>query len=277
MLSRILLANITVAAGGIFVSAAATAGSDGDPSAAASEPFPEIAAAPPTDYSGVRIAGGSAIGGEVAFNPLDPKRLAVGIVIETRCYVKASADGGRTWAELVQLPQLGDEECSDMPALAYAADGTRLYAAYSYSQANNMHMTGVAVSVSTDDGATWSTPSNAIPADEWENSHHDVRLAAAPDGPWVYLAATAAGYFGSVIYFTSSDDQGSSWTPHKFIPESQQRFLGFDLAAGRSGNVLIAFAYTYALVNPLTNKVQVARSADHGASFIYGVADQNLN
>jgi hypothetical protein len=101
MLSRILLGAVSVVAGGIFVTVAAAAGSDGDPSAtaAASAPLPELTVAPPTDFPDVRLLNGYAFSGQAAVNPAQPKRLVVGIVspgTPSRCYVKTSADGGRT-------------------------------------------------------------------------------------------------------------------------------------------------------------------------------------
>lgn len=128
MFSRILLGAVSVA-GAIFVSAIAAAGPDDDPSAdTASSPLPELTVAPPTDYPDVRLGNGSSSGQGAAFNPVDPKRLVVGIGSGTGCYVKASANGGRTWGAIVQVP-VGDY-CNEAPALAYTADGGRLYAAH---------------------------------------------------------------------------------------------------------------------------------------------------
>jgi hypothetical protein len=52
---------------------------------------------------------------------------------------------------------------------------------------------------------------------------------------------------------------------------------GFALAAGRGGNVFVAYGWEdgWPLYDQSVYTVRVARSADHGASFIYGVADQN--
>jgi hypothetical protein len=123
---------------------------------------------------------------------------------------------------LVQLPQLAGatEGCSYefSPAVTYGAGGGRLYAAYSYAKPGpDGLMSGVAFSVSADQGATWSAPTSAFPAVDLGDGDGftDVRLAAAPDGPWVYVAANWQGYFRATLFFSSSGNQGSSWTPGK--------------------------------------------------------------
>jgi hypothetical protein len=69
-----------------------------------------------------------------------------------------------------------------------------------------------------------------------------------------------------------------SWTPVKKIaagfPDNGTYLHGFALAAGRGGNVLVAYGWTDENVHP-NYTVQVARSADRGASFTYGIADQS--
>lgn len=103
-----------------------------------------------------------------------------------------------------------------------------------------------------------------------------MRLAAAPDRSRLYVAAFWMHWHGRNVYFSSSGTQGADWTPSKMIAEGNSSggtsLYGFALAAGRGGNVLIAFAW--GLSDPPIYKVEVARSADHGASFLYSTADQ---
>jgi hypothetical protein len=157
MFSRILLGTVSMAAGGILVSAAAAAGPDADVSVTASVPVPELTVAPPTDYRDVRLFNEYAFSGQAAFDPTNPRRLVVAIGVPgnpSKCDVRASVDGGKTWGAFVQLPQFAGGECQYLsafqPAVTYAADGGRLYAAYAYIAGGS---SGVAVSVSTDRGA----------------------------------------------------------------------------------------------------------------------------
>ena len=192
---------------------------------------------------------------------------------------KRSTDGGRTWRALVQLPQVADAECSSesWPFITYAAGG-RLYAAYLYMKTNSC-LTGVALSVSTDQGATWSAPTKVFEevsaCDGFlgrgsffasGEGYNDVRVAAAPDEPWVYVAAQIFHYHDLHIVLGSSRDQGARWTgtdiAHIFSDEPQF-FRGFALAAARKGNVLVAFRYEDGATN---YRVYVRRSSDHGAS-----------
>jgi hypothetical protein len=136
--------------------------------------------------------------------------------------------------------------------------------------------------VSTDQGATWSIPTSVFGDYYEEDAFTDVRLAAAPDGSRVYVAAEHYHYYGGgyelAVLFSSSGNHGSSWTPVKKIaagfPEYGTWLYGFALAAGRGGNVLVAYGWNDENVHPFY-RVQVARSADRGASFGYGIADQS--
>src|SRR5512147_1319858 len=113
---RILLADFTIM-GAVFFAAtnpASALATDPNAQAPTSAPLPELTVAPPTDYPDVRLFNGDAYYvGQAAFNPANPKRLVVGIFFGTGCYVRRSADGGRTWGAPVRLPQLADAECID--------------------------------------------------------------------------------------------------------------------------------------------------------------------
>lgn len=280
---------IGIAAAGIFVSAAAVAALDGNGSTpAASAPSPALTVGPPTDYPDVRLlSGGSgyAFSSSVAFNPANPKQLAV--VLGRGCYVKRSRDGGKTWGPLVELPQLPGVGCYTTPAIAYTATGGRLYAAYVYSGNSGdggcEDLSGIAFSVSTDQGATWSSPKMVFK--EYCNFYYspagfrDVNLAVAPDGPEIYAVGyQTEGHGEQHVLFSSSSDQGASWNPEKEIASGSgfgepPILHGFALAAGRKGDVFVSYGIEEYL-SGFIYRLQVARSADHGASFLYGTADQ---
>ncbi len=104
-------------------------------------------------------------------------------VPETRCLVTRSLDRGSTWSAPVFLPMLtGTSLCPDAPALAYAADGHTLFAAYRDFKGGQIPLepppgggtrkryfqeTDILLSRSEDDGRTWSAPVLAIDGDGW--------------------------------------------------------------------------------------------------------------
>ena len=164
--------------------------------------------------------------------------------------------------------------------VTYSADGERLYAAYALEDAFSPGHSGpIVVSVSSDHGATWSTPIET-PLGGGDGTYLDVRLAAAPDAPWLYVAAILRTEEHQVqsLVFSRSGDRGASWNNGKtFVtddPRDMELLLrGFAMAAGRSGHVLVAYGL-YLGYPSFSETVQVARSADHGASFVYGTADR---
>jgi hypothetical protein len=116
----------------------------------------------------------------------------------------------------------------------------------------------------------------------YDGGFHGVRLAAAPDGPRIYVVAWREDYggggFNQELSLSSSEDHGASWTPSKRIafayPETSE-LEDFALAAGRRANVLVAYGWGYWLQdNTFLDTLRVAKSTDHGASFTYVTADQ---
>lgn len=284
---------------GVLVSTAGAAGSEIGLTAtdAAAASLPEMAVAPPTDDPDVTLFRGSAEIGQATFSPVDSKRLIVGIgstAGNSRCLIKASANGGKTWAS-VQLPQPQPRPggatrryCSaSAPAVTYSPDGRRLYAAYAYSDYSDVNtgipLSGVVVSISTNNGTTWSAPKVALPEvsvdSQSVDQYHDTRLTVSPDSKWVYVAAILPGYFGDGIIFGRSSDYGATWAA-KMITYGDSidgTAVGdrAGLAAGRDGVVLISYSYFIYGDAASTYSVHLANSSDHGASFMDIIADQH--
>lgn len=279
---------VTVMAfGGILAASAEVAAGGGDSlqGVATAAAIAETAAVPPTDYPNVRLFRGYAWNGPVAVNPADPRHLALGIGLlgRNQCYVKHSADGGRTWS-LAQLPKLagrgGDPYCRwSAPAVTFAAEGSRLYAAYVPTGASSFLTGPILLSISLDQGASWSAPT-VTPLAQGDVDEVVISLAAAPEGRRLYLAASSitADHRVQSLRFSSSGDQGRTWADARTIatddPLDSIILHGFSLAAGSGGRVLIAYGWSESYPKP-SFTVRIARSADQGATFTSGIAAQD--
>lgn len=88
-----------------------------------------------------------------------------------RCVTYHSEDNGATWSSGTLLTQISGQ-CSD-PVLAYAPDGSRVYAAYMDIVGANWD---ILVSHSDDNGVTWSAPVIALDGNP---------AAFVYDKPWI--------------------------------------------------------------------------------------------
>lgn len=272
---RLLSAILGIAAGALCFSTSTTSASDGDEAAAAS-----VTIAAPTDYPDVKLSKRE-WNGSVAFSPVDPGRLAVALADDGDCYVKASADGGRTWGKLVRLAPFSNNNCASYarPAVAYATNG-RLFYAYRYQTFSPTNTTGVAVTVSADHGATWSAPKSVFESPEEYDDVGvcDLHLVAAPDGPKVSVFTLFCGYSTYRTYLMSTADQGKNWSAPKKITETfKESFDGdwtqFSWALGRGGVILVARAF-WIDGGPGT-AIFVGKSTDSGTTIAYNVADSD--
>ncbi len=214
---------------------------------------------PPRDYPDVRLSGEEGLRQHATFDPTDLNRLTVAFA---PCSVRSSADGGKTWGPVARLPETCATDTFYEPAIAYAADGSRLYSAYT---ATDNYAIRVEFSASTDHGATWSPPTIVF-GEPPEYGYGGVNLATAADNPWIYVTASFGAYHGDYLLFSSSEDGGLSWTPDKTLADSWGSEYGFGnvtVAAGRNGNVLVAHDYYESAFHAL----KLLSSSDHGASF----------
>lgn len=229
---------------------------------------------PPQDYPDLNIGRGFP-----AIDPTDPQRLVMGASWGASCFISMSVDGGETWSSVSELPQ-----CAGPVAVTYALSGGIIYAAYGSSTWPSVNF-----SFSIDQGATWSAPTIvASPLDQWDYLI-GLQFAAGVDGPlYVVVSAykfTPSGSLCDGRYISASTDGGASWSDARHVylgcPGDGKVLAGFAVAAGRAGDVLVAYGldrwepghedlrHDYAL--------QIARSADYGASFVHGTADRSTS
>lgn len=135
---------------------------------------------------------------------------------------RTSSDAGRTWSEAAKVPQwLGVNEVSLMAArngdwvAACRTDYPRRFARHQFD-----HYGGLAVSISKDQGQTWSDPK---PLYEW--GRHHPSLVLLPRGKILMTYVVRLGYPNDAPGFpqfgveaVSSSDHGQTWDlAHRYI------------------------------------------------------------
>jgi hypothetical protein len=133
----------------------------------------------------------------------------------SQAFLRSSGDEGRTWTDAVKVPQwLGVNEVSILVAPGgdwIAACRTDYPKRYAHLQLD--HYGGLAVSISRNQGTTWSDPKSLY---EWGRHHPSMVLA--PDGKIVMTYGVRLGYpdaagglprFG--VEAVVSADHGRSW------------------------------------------------------------------
>jgi hypothetical protein len=244
----------------------------------AAEAAPEYSLTQPKDFPDVKLANAGSGGYQsVAVNPKNPNVYIATFANQGACWVRTSFNAGRTWAAAKKLPMTGKPDCS-ISSVFWAPDGTRVYAAYSYrsSLVDDFDFvynkeTGVLFSSSTDGGLSWSNPSIAAKYTEAYDSIASFRIAApltAGDARWVYILITWSPYDDDIISIARSADRGRSWFPQRNLEgiDNVMGTSGSSIAAGRGGEVLIAWRFWYC-DRLCEDEIQIRRSNDHGASF----------
>lgn len=247
------------------------------------EALPDIAAAPeytvspPRDFPDVKLAAAGRLGSQsVAVNPKNASVFVAAYANQGTCWVRTSMDAGKTWAAAKKLPTPDKQQyCGTYdapPAVLWAPDGSRIYAAYSYSSPLSVYgEAGAVVSSSTNNGATWSVPVIAA-KDEYSEVFSSVRLATPlrpSDARWVYLVSESYSHVQHSFDFVSSSDMGKTWSAKQLLDRFYSTYDGYDtapsIAGGLGGEVLVAWGNWDYDMDSLS--IVVTRSTNYGSRF----------
>jgi hypothetical protein len=197
-----------------------------------------------------------------------------------------SRDGGLSWVN-VFLPgwtrnSNGQgvfshmDSCGD-PVLAFSRDGKRLY--YSGLVCNfdksPRQMSGVAVAVSGDGGATWSAPT-MVDYRATGDFFNDKEWITTGPGNTVYLTWTkfyqgpqGLSYLKSPIVMAMSKNGGASWSSVKAVSDDAHPFnSGSQVGVAPDGTVYVAYEGSDPNTGYATDQLVMARSTDGGTTFV---------
>jgi hypothetical protein len=229
----------------------------------------------------------------IAVNPRNPNNLVAGANDYRVCcdsdglndgtgWAYYSFDGGATWND-VQLPALTVEtgargtfknfDAAGDPVVTFSPDGVAYYANVVVNRESPA--SGVAVSISTDGGASWSAP-NLVAYIGSANFVYDKDwIAAGPNGKVVVTVTRfsqgpqGASYLSSPIVGVISSNYGKSWNRQTFpVSDNAHPFdQGSQVAFGPDGALYVAYEGAAASTAYQTSALILARSSDDGATF----------
>ena len=197
-----------------------------------------------------------------------------------------SRDGGQSWTN-VFLPgwtrSSGGagafshlDSCGD-PVLAFSPDGRRLYYTGLVCNFDKFPRTlsGVAVAVSSDGGASWSAPT-MVDYRASGDFFNDKEWITAGPGNTVYLTWTkfyqgprGLGYLRSPIVMSSSSDGGKTWSSVKAVSDDAHPFnQGSQVAVAPDGALYVSYEGSDPATGYATDQLVVARSTNGGTSFL---------
>lgn len=247
------------------------------------------------------IAGDTAFSfadGSSCYNPQNEQNIAINpanaqnVVTSANEYrdnvhaVYFSTNGGQSWSNIF-LPGwtrssggAGDfshmDSCGD-PVLAFSPDGQRLY--YTGLVCNfdkfPRTMSGVAVAVSTNGGASWSAPT-MVDYRASGDFFNDKEWITAGPGNTVYLTWTkfyqgprGLGYLRSPIVMSRSSNGGKSWSSVKAVSDDAHPYnQGSQVVVAPNGTVYVAYEGADPTTGYATDQLVVARSVDGGTTFV---------
>lgn len=244
---------------------------------------PLYAVTPPRDFADVKLATSGKISGQsVAVNPKNANVFVAAYANQGSCWVRTSTNAGQTWAAARKLPMPPGKPNCNVPALKWAPDGSRVYAAYSYRITGNetgwiyTKEAGALVSSSTDKGLTWSSPRIVKSyTDEYDTivSFKMATPLTAVDARWLYLQIEGFTFNAEWYDFARSYTFGQTWSASQRLISTAYPFTYADspaVAGGPGGEVLLAWGFTYDIgtfPQQFAHEVRTIRSSDHGAAF----------
>lgn len=245
---------------------------------------PLYAVTPPRDFADGKLATTGIVGGQasLAVNPKNANEFVAAYAAGGSCWVRTSTNAGQTWAAAKKLPMPAGKPNCENPAVAWAPDGSRVYAAYSYliGEMLDPQEAGAIVSSSNNKGITWSSPKIALHYPYEYYRITSLQLSAplrTSDAKWVYLLSDLQHFDSGQTDFTRSDDAGRTWSSRQnliYYYDTSGSVSRPSVAGGLGGEVLVAWGednYDWD-GNLLFSKIFVRRSADYGNHFSADVA-----
>jgi hypothetical protein len=157
--------------------------------------------------------------------------------------ISYSRDGGRTWKQTVP-PLLAFGSGIGDPVMAAGPGGVFYFMQMGFNSLGNWFL---AVSRSTDGGARWSTPVNAVPSLTIPSNQHDkpwmtVDNSNSPFRGSIYLTWTRfASTAPSSIFFVKSTDGGRTWSTPRAATPSTGTIQGSMPAVGPNGELYVTY------------------------------------
>jgi hypothetical protein len=183
-----------------------------------------------------------------------------------------SSDGGVTWTDGGQLPTAGGLSAvyGDPDVKTWKDPGTQqIYFFYSSIYTTPGGLSSLCVCVSTDHGATWSTPREVTTATSATDFADKVMMGVDPETGRIFISWTNFGT-STTMRITYSDDKGLTWGGlTSFAANPGQGTV--PRAAGNGQNVYLGWR--------TSSTVQLCRSINNGTSWtgpttiVTGLAD----
>lgn len=208
----------------------------------------------------------------VAINPKNPSRMIVTAVTSEGCKFRTSGNGGKTWSAPRVLPFTDPaENCRDVK-IAYAPDGSRLYAAFlDAADRNDLFFT-----TSRNEGKTWSSQKLIMNYSNvsWDGGVMSINKIMTPldakHANWIYVI-TSVDSLDYDYRITKSANFSATWNDNLiyrayFREGPTYNFAAF--AAGPAGNIAVASLCNGCInYDSLSSALYVQYSRNFGSTF----------